>query len=384
MSKSDYTVVNKELKFCNNAGRNYGIDLLRIVSMTLIVVLHVLGHGKLLTSVEECSSKYYILWSLETMAYCAVNCFGLISGYVGYGQKFKLSNLFNLWIEVIFYNVTIAILFKVFNSNIGLKKIVPSLFPLTLNAYWYFSAYFIMFFFTPFFQYLIDRLSKRKATILVGCIVLLASIMQLFVKEDFFSLNSGYTALWLAFLYIFGAYIKKYNYLFTAKKAVLCLIYIICIIISFGYKYILEMTGISLPKPIEHFAESNLLIQYNSPTILLCGIVLLLFFSKMQFNKVTIKFISIFSPAAFGVYLIHDNSMVEEYVMPRIEGFKDLNVILLPCVVIGLILSIWFICSLIDIVRFKLFELIRVKMLSIWLEKKARIVVDTFVNKIIA
>lgn len=181
-SKSDYVVVSMKSKICNNEGRNYGVDLLRIFSMFMIVVLHVLGHGKLLTSVNEGSSKYLLLWFLETMAYCAVNCYGLISGYVGYGKKFKLSNLFNLWIEVIFYNVTIAILFKFFNSNIGLKKIVPSLFPLTLNAYWYFSAYFIMFFFTPFFQYLIDRLSKRKSSILVGCIVLLASIMQLFVK----------------------------------------------------------------------------------------------------------------------------------------------------------------------------------------------------------
>ena len=135
--------------------------------MIMIVVLHVLGHGKLLTSVDEGSFKYWILWFLEAMAYCAVNCYGLISGYVGYGKKFKLSNLINLWIEVLFYNVTIAILFKVFNSDIGLKKIVPSLFPLTLSAYWYFSAYFIMFFFTPFFHYLINRLSKRKATILV-------------------------------------------------------------------------------------------------------------------------------------------------------------------------------------------------------------------------
>lgn len=74
--------------------RNYGIDLLRIVSMAMIVVLHVLGHGKLLESVEAGSPKYYVLWFMETMAYCSVNCYGLVSGYVGYGKRFKLSNLF--------------------------------------------------------------------------------------------------------------------------------------------------------------------------------------------------------------------------------------------------------------------------------------------------
>ena len=351
--------------------RNYGIDLLRIVSMVMIVVLHVLGHGKLLESVETGSSKYYVLWFMETMAYCAVNCYGLISGYVGYGKKFKLSNLFHIWIEVFFYSVGIAIVFKIFNSSIGLKKIIPSLFPVTLNAYWYFSAYFIMFFFTPFIQYLIERLSKRKATLLVGCTILLASVFQLFVKEDYFALNAGYTALWLSALYIFGAYIKKYNVLFSVRKRILFLVYLICVLISFGYKFALETTGFKFPSVFSYISNSNLLIQYNSPTILLCSIVLLLLFSRLRFNKVIVKLITIFAPAAFGVYLIHDNQMMEKYVMPHILALKDLNLFLLPCVVIGLVFAIWLICSIIDIVRINLFKLIKVKQFSIWLEKKA-------------
>lgn len=353
-------------------GRNYGIDLLRIVSMVMIVVLHVLGHGKLLESVETGSSKYYVLWFMETMAYCAVNCYGLISGYVGYGKKFKLSNLFHIWMEVFFYSVGIAIVFKIFNSSIGLKKIIPSLFPVTLNAYWYFSAYFIMFFFTPFIQYLIERLSKRKATLLVGCTILLASVFQLFVKEDYFALNAGYTALWLSALYIFGAYIKKYNVLFSVRKRILFLVYLICVLISFGYKFALETTGFKFPSVFSYISNSNLLIQYNSPTILLCGIVLLFLFSKIRLNKVIVKLIALFAPAAFGVYLIHDNQMIEKYVMPQISALKDLNEFLLPCVVIGLVFAIWLICSLIDVARIRLFKLIKVKQFSVWLEKKAR------------
>lgn len=361
--------------------RNYGIDLLRIVSMVMIVVLHVLGHGKLLESVETGSSEYYVLWFMETMAYCAVNCYGLISGYVGYGKKFKLSNLFHIWMEVFFYSVGIAIVFKIFNSSIGLKKIIPSLFPVTLNAYWYFSAYFIMFFFTPFFQYLIERLSKRKATLLVGCTILLASVFQLFVKEDYFALNAGYTALWLSALYIFGAYIKKYNVLFSVRKRILFLVYLICVLISFGYKFALETTGFKFPSVFSYISNSNLLIQYNSPTILLCSIVLLLLFSRLRFNKVIVKLITIFAPAAFGVYLIHDNQMIEKYIMPQISSFKDLNVFLTPIMIIGLVLTIWLICSIVDIARQRFFKLIRIKQFSIWLEKKVSNCINAFLFK---
>ena len=361
--------------------RNYGIDLLRIVSMVMIVVLHVLGHGKLLESVDVGSLKYNVLWFMETMAYCAVNCYGLISGYVGYGKRFKLSNLFYIWMEVVFYSIGIALVFKMFNSSIGFKSIISSFFPVTLNAYWYFSAYVIMFIFTPFFNFLIERLSKRKATLLVGCIIILASILQLFVKDDYFALNAGYTALWLSALYIIGAYIKKYNVLFSVKKRILFLVYLICVFISFGYKFALEITSFKFPSVFSYITDSNLLIQYNSPTILLCGIVLLLMFSKLRFNKGIVKLIALFAPAAFGVYLIHDNQMMEKYVMPQISEFKDLNAFLLPCVVIGLVFAIWLICSLIDIARIRLFKLIKVKQFSVWFEKKVRGCVNAILCK---
>ena len=37
--------------------RNYGIDLLRIVSMFMVVVLHVVGHGDILDATDEASEK---------------------------------------------------------------------------------------------------------------------------------------------------------------------------------------------------------------------------------------------------------------------------------------------------------------------------------------
>ena len=68
--------------------RNYGIDLLRIISMLAIVLLHVLGHGGVLDTIgNRFGTDYAVAWILEFIAYPAVNVFVLISGFVGYRNE---------------------------------------------------------------------------------------------------------------------------------------------------------------------------------------------------------------------------------------------------------------------------------------------------------
>ena len=70
----------------NKEKRNYGIDFLRIYSMFLVVLLHSLGQGGLLYNLSMPDKQHSFVWFLEIFAYCAVNIFGLISGYVSYRE----------------------------------------------------------------------------------------------------------------------------------------------------------------------------------------------------------------------------------------------------------------------------------------------------------
>lgn len=77
--------------------RNYGIDLLRMVAMFMVVILHVLGQGGVLA--KTAGLKNHIAWLLETGAYCAVDCFAIISGFVSYTDKektYRYSKFFRL------------------------------------------------------------------------------------------------------------------------------------------------------------------------------------------------------------------------------------------------------------------------------------------------
>ena len=91
--------------------RNYGIDALRIIAMFMVVILHVLGKGGVLISLEKFSLGYEIAWFLEILVFCAVNCYALISGYVMYGSKPKYSSLALLWLQVAFYTVLITCIY---------------------------------------------------------------------------------------------------------------------------------------------------------------------------------------------------------------------------------------------------------------------------------
>ena len=88
--------------------RNYGIDLLRLISMFMIVGLHVLGQGGILKSVQDLTFKGEIFWGLEILFYGAVNVYAIISGYVGYKTKHKATNLINLCLQMLFFAIVIT------------------------------------------------------------------------------------------------------------------------------------------------------------------------------------------------------------------------------------------------------------------------------------
>ena len=142
--------------------RNYGIDILKLLAMYMIVILHLIGNGGILQDIEHTQSSYYVIWFLEICCYCSVNCYALISGYLGYGRKKKFSNIIYLYIQCVFYLVTYAVLFKVlFPEKVSLFTFIKALFPFAYDQYWYFNAYFGMFLIFPVFDFLLEKHNKN-------------------------------------------------------------------------------------------------------------------------------------------------------------------------------------------------------------------------------
>ena len=97
-----------ELSNKKSDNRNYGIDILRIISMFYVVMLHCLGHGGIIYNATVNSIQYKTSWLMEIICYCAVDIFALISGYVAYSNSYKKTNYANyviLWLEIVFYGI---------------------------------------------------------------------------------------------------------------------------------------------------------------------------------------------------------------------------------------------------------------------------------------
>lgn len=133
-----------------NSKRNYGIDLLRITAMFFIVVLHMLRKGGL-TEAAESENQIFAVWILQAIVTCAVNCYGLISGYVNVdSKKARYYKLGELWCKVAFYNLILTIIFYFILTPNGDDSFKPvywncCIFPVYTTRYWYFTAYFPLF-----------------------------------------------------------------------------------------------------------------------------------------------------------------------------------------------------------------------------------------------
>ena len=138
--------------------RNYGIDLLRMISMINIIILHINLYSNQLY-LRENDKKFKSIWRLEAMSYFAVDCFGLISGIVGY-KRYKFANLIYIWINTSFYS-SIFSLYLYFNNRTNFKYMILSFFPILICRHWYINAYFKLYLFIPFLNFGMNNLIKR-------------------------------------------------------------------------------------------------------------------------------------------------------------------------------------------------------------------------------
>lgn len=341
--------------------RNYGIDLLRILSMLFVIIIHVLGHGGVLGAFEHFSSQYLMAWLLEMGVYCAVNCYALISGYVGYNSKYKYSNIVYLHSQVQFYAIIISVIFAVMiPGSVGVRGIIKAFFPVGFNLCWYFTAYFCLFFFIPYLNWFVEKLNKKQAIVLCAFFIILFSIMQS-VFGHVYDSAAGYSVIWLCILYIMGACLRKYNISDKVKDRKTLAIYFVAILITCLSKFGI---GIITSKIWGEPRYDKILVSYISPTIILAAVSLLLFFSRLKLKGYMIKIVSFLAPLSFGVYLIHDFPLVRIYLMKKaFVNVVNMNPILMVTVIIGSAVIIFVICAFIDWIRLMLFNIFKVKVL---------------------
>lgn len=337
------------------AERNYGVDLLRLVSMLFVLILHTLGQGGVLENSRQGTAMFNAAWYLETLAYCAVDVFALISGYVSYTgvrRKTKASSYIRIWLQVVFYGVIATLAVAILKPSIvGVKDIAEMLLPVTRKLYWYFTAYTGLFLIKPLLDEAALALPENTAKKLLAVIFVLFSCYEVFAGG--FKTSGGYSFVWIALLYIIGAIIKKFE-IGRQLRPIYCVLGIVFLCtVSWAWKVLSGYMHISI--------SPDLLISYVSPTILAAAVLYLILFSKLKLNSPMIKLISFAAPGAFAAYILNNQRYVWSYVVYSRFSFltqKPVIVMLAASIAFSLL---FLACSVIaDFVRRKLFKLCRI------------------------
>ncbi len=361
--------------------RHYGIDLLRIVSMLMIVCWHVIAYGGVWTHMTRDMLHYPITWAAVVFGHCAVDCYVLISGYVGVTSSQRRSAPIKLWLQVAFYSVGVTALFCLFKpGTAGVKELALSFFPVLFEQYWFFLAYFLLALFMPLLNAGIASLTRRQAKTLVLCLFFFFSLVPCVLESGIIDLPSGYlhyvdakagySVWWFILLYVMGGCIRRFDLLACLRKRVCVTGYLLMGLITLLVKLLGERINGFLISP-------DLLLSYSSPTILLCAIMLLGLFAKLETMPGWLnRAIGWLAPLTFGVYLIHDHPLVRTNLIagrlfPSGAGqFSPLGYVIRMA---GWIAAIYLACSLIEFARRKLFDALKInrRMETLWKHEDA-------------
>lgn len=343
--------------------RNSSYELMRIVSMFLIVLYHIILHGKVLENCQNEGLKI-IFEFIEFVTLVHVNSFILVTGYYQVESNFKQSKIWSLLNANWFYRVLIVILLLTFNIvSIDKVSLIKETFPINLNEYWFFKNYLLLYCLTPFINKGIEKLNKSTYQKMIIVSFIIFSIVPSVTGGSYFD-NSGFTLYQFVFLYMVGAYLKKYplskSYIFKVMsknmyKLILIFILFTCVFSNYIlYKYSMSISSVNtvLGEISSYVSRASTL--YNNPFVIIQSICFFEYFGTLTIKN---RYINKLASLVFGIYLIHDNNFSRGLIYAYLKinngpiySYKFIFYVFFIAVLI------YAICAVIEYIRQKLFK----------------------------
>ncbi len=282
--------------------RNSNIELLRIISILLIIISHYSVHSSVITNNLPMGFNR-LLFENAVLGNIGVIIFILITGYylISNEKPFKLKKFLNLYLEVLFYSSIFYFIFILLGrEKITVLGLLHNLIPISHVSYWFMSVYLIMYLFSFYINKFLNSLNREEHFRFI-----LISLIILTIGSITYSLYYINELVQFIIFYSIGGYLKKYpdNKLNQTKKNYIILfITIILLILS---TILIDLLS---KKHAIYIGLSSYYYSRNSILSILFSISIFNIFilRKEKSNKI-INFISQY---VLGVYLISDNNYV--------------------------------------------------------------------------
>ncbi|MBQ8835468.1 MAG: acyltransferase [Oscillospiraceae bacterium] len=359
--------------------RNMGIDVLRAVAMFFVICQHILVQGSVTAAAEVGSGKYYFMQFLQVLVYCAVNIYGLTTGYLLCRKPFRLSRLVKLWLTTVFWSVAVSCVFFVLvPESRTFSEMVSMFLPILRGRYWFFTAYFVVMLVSPVLNVVIQNLSRRQFQLLFAALFLIFGVVPICsLGYDVLRITTGHHFSWMIVLYLIGGYLRVYPPAVPVPKKHLWLLgYWISAAVHLLYILAVNLAGLN--------SFTNLMLTYPSPLILAEAICLLQYCKDLPLKPDGLpgKLVRFIAPGVYSVYVIHVHPLVfwNKNIISAFRAWDSWNGIQVLGAILLTAFAVFTVCILLDALRQRLFRLLHIDQLAEKLSDRAEAVVRTHLN----
>ena len=276
--------------------RQINIELLRIFSMLMVLVIHYnvplngqTTHEMVVTEPWKAMG----IASLKSLSFICVNCFIIISGY--FGIHWKRKSLGNYLYQIGFWGGMIHLIAVVLGfSEFSVKHMLDNVFLFLVHGNWFFVSYLGLYMFAPILNAYIEKAESSQ----LGWMVLAFYMFQTlfgWMFKNCIEFSQGLTFVSFMGLYLLGAFLRRSNFScfrWKCRYDLGCYLGIgaICVGLSMVANYV---------------GYNKDVYSYISPLQILQTIYLFLFFRKVQVSSKYDHVILFFSSSAFAALLMH-------------------------------------------------------------------------------
>ena len=153
--------------------RNRSLDLLRAISMFLVLTAHFFGWGGAVNVLGLSEINYFAVMPIYFFAQIGNTLFFLLTGYFASGNV-KPGKLVFLHRKTTFYAVVISLTIFLcgLDKSICAGDVVKSLFPVLSNRYWFISVYFVLYVLSGLLFRGLENCSGKMVLAVIGVLLL--------------------------------------------------------------------------------------------------------------------------------------------------------------------------------------------------------------------
>lgn len=321
--------------------RQSNIELLRVVSMLLIMIVHTCYMGiDHWYNTPSYRIENFCRFLIEAIAIVGVNCFILISGF--FGIRLSTKRVVNIVFQTYFVALLSLLVCIGMFGIVGLQSstIIKCLFPVT-HFIWFIPSYLLLMLFSPMLNAWLEKSESKSIilwTSLVYCITYYWQVCW-HLSLGF----GGYSFGFFMVLYIIGHLLRRYDDRQKTNKWCWFAGYALCImmlmVISYAQRY------------FPYF--KSLLWSYDCPIVLLESICFFMFFANIDIGH--IKWINWIGRSCFAILLLHI-SPCSTYVKWLTDVNNLYSGITLICLTLLIITSYYLMALVIDQVRIQIWQ----------------------------